>query len=126
MQMEFLNGYFTQQNFVLLFIQSSPFSAMVHSGIGERQINNLLSTLNIPAVCHKTLLRREEIGAAVNFVAQDSTERALKEEIDLTEKYDHNTFLVHRVNQLAFHFKFFCYFIYDVTKISCSICKKGI
>uniref|UniRef100_K1Q7R5 Uncharacterized protein n=1 Tax=Magallana gigas TaxID=29159 RepID=K1Q7R5_MAGGI len=40
-----------------------------------------------PAVCHKTLPRREkEIGAAVNFVAQDSTERALKEEIDLTEK----------------------------------------
>lgn len=89
MQMKFLNGIFTLQNFVLLFIQSSPFSAMVHSGIGERQVNSLLSTLNIPAVCHKTLSRRQkEIGAAVNFVAQDSTERALKEEIDLTEKYD--------------------------------------
>lgn len=95
MQMKFLNGYFTQQTFVLLFIQSSPFTAMVHSGIGKRQINSLLSTLNIPAVCHKTLPRREkEIGAAVNFVAQDSTERALKEEIDLTEKYDHN-FRIH-------------------------------
>lgn len=78
-----------------------PFSAMVHSGIGERQVNSLLSTLNIPAVCHKTLSRRQkEIGAAVNYVAQDSTERALKEEIDLTEKFDHNdkfsnTFLGH-------------------------------
>lgn len=68
---------------------------MVHSGIGEWQVNSLLS------VCHKTLSRRQkEIGAAVNCVAQDSTERALKEEIDLTERYDHNvkfsnTFLGH-------------------------------
>jgi hypothetical protein len=66
----------------------SIFIAMVHSGMGERQVNSFLSSLNIPAVSHKTISRRQkEMGTVVESVARDSTEMALTEEIELAEKY---------------------------------------
>ncbi|XP_056004761.1 uncharacterized protein LOC125659810 isoform X2 [Ostrea edulis] len=63
-------------------------AAMVHSGLGERQVNSFLSSLNIPAVSHKTISRRQtEMGTVVQSVARESTEMALMEEIELTEKF---------------------------------------
>ena len=32
---------------------------MIHSGIGETQLNNLLSTINLHCIDHKSLKRRE-------------------------------------------------------------------
>ena len=55
---------------------------MVHAGMGERQVNSFLSSLNIPAVSHKTLsARQEEMGDVVSNVARESTRAALNEEI---------------------------------------------
>ncbi|XP_056013520.1 uncharacterized protein LOC130052467 [Ostrea edulis] len=56
-------------------------AAMVHSGLGERQVNSFLSSLNIPAVSHKTISPRQtEMGTIVQSVASESTEMALMEE----------------------------------------------
>ena len=55
---------------------------MVHAGMGERQVNSFLSSLNIPAVFHKTLAARQiEMGDGVSNVARDSTSAAFKKEI---------------------------------------------
>ena len=55
---------------------------MVHAGMGEREVNSFLSSLNIPAVSHKTLSdRQKEMGDVVSNVARESTRAALNEEI---------------------------------------------
>ena len=57
-------------------------TAMVHAGMGEWQVNGFLSSLNIPAVSHKTLsARKKEMGDVVSNVAKESTRAALNEEI---------------------------------------------
>ncbi|XP_052212333.1 uncharacterized protein LOC127831382 isoform X2 [Dreissena polymorpha] len=60
--------------------------AMVHAGVGVRQINSILSTLNIPAVNHTMLIRRQnEAGQAVEEVAKSSADTFLREEVHLNE-----------------------------------------
>ncbi|XP_062588873.1 uncharacterized protein LOC134250528, partial [Saccostrea cucullata] len=62
-------------------------SATVNAGIGERQLNTLLSDLNIPPVSHTTLLARQrDVGIAFREMAKESTEKALQEEINLTKR----------------------------------------
>ena len=55
---------------------------MVYAGMGERQVNGFLSSLNIPAVSHKTVsARQKEMDDVVSNVARESTRAALNEEI---------------------------------------------
>ena len=55
---------------------------MVHAGMGERQVNSFLSSLNIPAVSIKTLsTRQKEMVDVVSNVARESTRASLNEEI---------------------------------------------
>ncbi|XP_077991796.1 uncharacterized protein LOC144446003 [Glandiceps talaboti] len=62
---------------------------MIHAGIGERQLNSLLSSLNIPPVNHRTLKKRErEIGKVIEEIAVTSTTSALIEEESATAKSD--------------------------------------
>ncbi|KAH3795261.1 hypothetical protein DPMN_148810 [Dreissena polymorpha] len=57
---------------------------MVHAGVGVRQINSILSTINIPAVNHTMLIRRQnEAGQAVEEVAKSSADTFLQEEVHL-------------------------------------------
>lgn len=57
---------------------------MIHAGVGERQINSILSELNIPPVSHCMLdSRRKEIGKAVEEVADNSMFEAIQEEITM-------------------------------------------
>ncbi|KAH3823175.1 hypothetical protein DPMN_124974 [Dreissena polymorpha] len=61
---------------------------MVHAGVGVRQINSILSTLNIPAVNHTMLIRRQnEAGQAFEEVAKSSADMFLQEEVHLKEIY---------------------------------------
>lgn len=106
--MKFLNGIFTKQTVVLLFIQSSSFFSNCSLRNRRKASNKPAFNIEYTSSLSQNTRRQKEIDAAVNFVAQDSIEIALKEEIDLTEKYDHNvkfsnTFLGHRVNQLVIH-----------------------
>ena len=60
---------------------------MLHAGIGETHLNNLLSTLNPPQICHKSLKVCEvEIGSVMQSVANRSVEAALIKEKELAEK----------------------------------------
>ncbi|XP_062620759.1 uncharacterized protein LOC134282046 [Saccostrea cucullata] len=60
---------------------------MLHSGIGERKVANLLSTLNIPPCSKTTLKKRErEIGQAVEEIAHSSCSDAAVRERELTEE----------------------------------------
>lgn len=66
-------------------------TAMVHSGIGGRQVNSFLSALNIPPVSNTLLSKREkEMGSAMECVAQASVMENLSEEVKLS-KIDENT-----------------------------------
>lgn len=59
--------------------------AMYHTGIGPTQVNNFLSTLNLPSINVKTLRRRcEEIGEELENLAENSVKDALKEEVKCT------------------------------------------
>ena len=43
---------------------------MLHAGIGETHVNNLLTSMNVPPIHHKTLKRRErEAGKGIETVA---------------------------------------------------------
>ncbi|XP_060596804.1 uncharacterized protein LOC132750778 [Ruditapes philippinarum] len=58
--------------------------AMAHSGVGVRQINSILSALNIPPVNHSLLVRRQnEAGQALEDVAKARTEKYLQQEVNL-------------------------------------------
>nr|XP_034328683.1 uncharacterized protein LOC105337269 isoform X1 [Crassostrea gigas] len=60
--------------------------AMVHSGIGGRQVNSFLSALNIPPVSNTLLSQREkEMGSAMECVAQASVMKNLSEEVKLSK-----------------------------------------
>lgn len=54
---------------------------MIYAGLGERQVNHLLSAVNLPSVHHKTLKTHErEAGHFIEEVASQSIEAALADE----------------------------------------------
>lgn len=60
---------------------------VLHAGIGITQINSLLTSLNIPAVSHAMLDRRQrETGDALEAMAQNSTKEWMIEEQRLTSE----------------------------------------
>ncbi|XP_070538473.1 uncharacterized protein [Ptychodera flava] len=67
-------------------------AAMLHAGIGERQINKFLTVLNMKAIHHKSLKKSErEVGKAIENVAKESVRRALFEEKEVTCKQSNDT-----------------------------------
>ena len=66
----------------ILSVTYSIFLGMIHAGIGETHVNNLLSTLNLPSIHHKTLKRKEiEVGKQIQDVARESCSKALFQEL---------------------------------------------
>ena len=58
---------------------------MIDSGIGETHINSVLSAIDIPPVCHKTLKKCERVvGQALEKGAKKSCEKFLEDECMLT------------------------------------------
>lgn len=58
--------------------------AVVHTGLGPVQVNNLLTTLNLPPVDPTTLKRWEyKIGSTLETIAKLSCYEAQKEEIEM-------------------------------------------
>ena len=61
---------------------------MFHTGIGGRQVNTFLTTLNIPQVSNTLLsTRQKESGKAFENVAETSMAESLSEEIEATKEY---------------------------------------
>jgi len=59
-------------------------AAMVNAGIGEMQMNSVLSYLNLPTISSRTIKKRErEIGSSIQAVAKQSCVDAVHEEIRL-------------------------------------------
>ena len=59
---------------------------MLHAGIGEMYLNNLLCTLNLPQISHKSLKVREvKIGCVMQDFANKSVDAALRKEQELTQ-----------------------------------------
>lgn len=55
---------------------------MLHAGIGESHVNNLLSALNVPGIHQKSLKRRErEAGKGLEALTKKSVSDALVLEI---------------------------------------------
>ncbi|KAK3106888.1 hypothetical protein FSP39_002109 [Pinctada imbricata] len=62
-------------------------TAMYHAGIGPVQLNNLLSAVNLPSICEKTIYRRcEEVGQCLENAAEESSFKALQKEMALSVK----------------------------------------
>ena len=60
---------------------------MLNAGLGPSQVNGLLSGMNIPTICPKTLKRRErEIGGKIEEKATESCEQVAKEEWSKTSE----------------------------------------
>ena len=58
---------------------------MIDAGIGETHVNNLLTALDIPPVCHKSLKKSERVvGTALERMAHGSCKKNLEEECRLT------------------------------------------
>lgn len=56
---------------------------MLHSGLGETHINNLLAAINIPVIHQKTLKRRErEAGRGIEKLTEKAIAEALREEVE--------------------------------------------
>ncbi|VDI27874.1 Hypothetical predicted protein [Mytilus galloprovincialis] len=69
-------------------VNSKLATALVHSGLGERQANSFLSELNIPAFSYKLVSARlREVGNVVEEVAKESTNEALEKELAAVEQY---------------------------------------
>ena len=61
------------------------YSDMEHAGICSTHVNNLVTTMNIPAVDPKLLRRQERvIGPVIEKVAQDSCDTATQDELSAT------------------------------------------
>ncbi|VDI48874.1 Hypothetical predicted protein, partial [Mytilus galloprovincialis] len=73
-----------------------PSTAMVHTGIGGRQVNSFLTALNIPPVSNTLLsARQKESGSAIETVAETTIAECLSQEIDITkQKFDSNELTV--------------------------------
>ena len=57
---------------------------MLNCGLGECQVNNLLSALNIPSISASSLKARErEVGEQIQEMAKDSCGKHLQEEADM-------------------------------------------
>ncbi|XP_069122588.1 uncharacterized protein [Argopecten irradians] len=68
------------------------FTAMVHTGLGGRQINAVLAAVNIPPVSNTLLhARQAESGPAFEDVAEDSIQDSLNKEIQLTTEKSGNS-----------------------------------
>ncbi|CAG2230313.1 UAP1 [Mytilus edulis] len=68
-------------------VNSKLATALVHSGLGERQANSFLSELNIPAFSYKLVSARlKEVGNVVEEVAKESTNEALEKELAAVEQ----------------------------------------
>ena len=66
---------------------SIQFTGMLHAGIGETHVNNLLTAINVPEIHHKTLKRRErEAGKGLEALAERTIQEALREEVEKTRK----------------------------------------
>ena len=66
-------------------VNTKAASGMLHADIGETHLNNLLSTLNLPRISHRTLkVREEKIGTVIQNFANKSVDAALKKEQELT------------------------------------------
>lgn len=62
------------------------FPGMYHSGIGPTQLNNLLSSLNLPHISESLIRRRcDEIGPVLENLADESAAKALEEEGHLSK-----------------------------------------
>ena len=60
---------------------------MLNAGIGETDVNHLLTTINLPEIFHKTIKSREnEIGSVLENFAKKSADSALFEEKKLTDQ----------------------------------------
>ena len=63
------------------------FVAMIHTGLGEQQINGILAELNIPTVSHCMLdARQKEVGEVIETIAEDSMKEWMEKEISLTKE----------------------------------------
>ena len=59
---------------------------MLHAGIGHTHLTNLLTTMNLPDISHRSLRQQEdEIGTVLESYAKRSADSALLEEKELTE-----------------------------------------
>ena len=68
-------------------VNTKAASGIIHAGMGESDLNNLLSTLNLPTISHKSLKKREiEIGSVMQKYANTSADAALIKEQELTQK----------------------------------------
>ena len=71
-------------------INTKAASGMLHAGIGETHLNNLLSTVNLPQISPRILkVREEEIGSAMQTFAKASVDSALMKEQELTNNAIH-------------------------------------
>ena len=60
---------------------------MLHAGIGESHVNNLLSALNVPGIHQKSLKTRErEAGKGLEALTEKSVSDALVLEISKTQE----------------------------------------
>ena len=58
---------------------------MLHAGIGEAHLNNLLSTFSLPQISPRIIkIREEEIGSVMQSFANTSVNHALIKEQELT------------------------------------------
>lgn len=66
-------------------VNSKAAVGMLNAGIGPAQFNTVVSAMNIPPVCPKTLKRRErEMGPVIESLAKRSCTCAAKEELEQT------------------------------------------
>ena len=60
---------------------------MLHAGIGETHVNNLLAAINVPAIHHKTLkIREREAGQGIEKLSEKSISEVLNKELERSRK----------------------------------------
>lgn len=60
---------------------------MLHAGVGETHLNDILTSLDVPAVCHKTVKKVERtVGKAMESCAARSCQATLALECRLTQE----------------------------------------
>ncbi|CAG2217615.1 unnamed protein product [Mytilus edulis] len=66
-------------------------TASIHTGLGERQVNGFLSTLNIPPVSHRMFdERQKEIGTVLEEIAEKSMKEWTEKEKSMTKECSGN------------------------------------
>ncbi|XP_070577204.1 uncharacterized protein [Ptychodera flava] len=62
-------------------------TGMITAGIGERHLNQMLSSISVPTIHHKTLKRKErEVGESILKVANQSCKQAISDEMCASKK----------------------------------------